>query len=122
MLVAWGITTTGAPVLLHLAPGSSESTDSWAAFLDDMASRGLRPPLLVISDRAPGLNAAVAMKLSQSRWQSCLIHRCRNLLARSVASTSSSGGSSPAARRHRRPAHGQETKNGPSLATWRSSS
>jgi putative transposase len=82
VLVAWGITTTGKPVLLHLAPGASESTDAWAGFLDDMAGRGLRPPLLVVSDRAPGLMAAVEMKLPQSLWQSCLIHRSRNLLAR----------------------------------------
>jgi putative transposase len=82
VLVAWGITTTGKPVLLHLAPGASESTDAWAAFLDDMAGRGLRPPLLVVSDRAPGLIAAVEMKLSASLWQSCIIHRARNLLAR----------------------------------------
>lgn len=47
-----------------------------------MTARGLRPPLLVISDRAPGLMAAVETKLSNSLWQSCLIHRCRNLLAR----------------------------------------
>ena len=82
VLVAWGITTTGKPVLLHLAPGASESTDAWAGFLDDMLGRGLRPPLLVISDRAPGLIAAVEMKLPQSLWQSCIIHRARNLLAR----------------------------------------
>ena len=82
VLVAWGITTTGKPVLLHLAPGATESTDAWAGFLDDMLGRGLRPPLLVISDRAPGLMAAVEMKLSQSLWQSCVIHRARNLLAK----------------------------------------
>jgi putative transposase len=82
VLVAWGITTTGKPVLLHLAPGASESTDAWAGFLDDMLGRGLRPPLLVVSDRAPGLMAAVEMKLPRSLWQSCLIHRARNLLAR----------------------------------------
>jgi putative transposase len=82
VLVAWGITTTGRPVLLHLAPGASESTDAWAGFLDDMLGRGLRAPLLVISDRAPGLIAAVEMKLSESLWQSCIIHRVRNLLAR----------------------------------------
>ena len=82
VLVAWGITTTGKPVLLHLAPGTSESTDAWAGFLDDMLGRGLRPPLLVVSDRAPGLIAAVEMKLPESLWQSCIIHRARNLLAR----------------------------------------
>jgi hypothetical protein len=78
VLVAWGITTTGKPVLLHLAPGSSESTDAWAGFLDDMAARGLRPPLLVISDGAPGLIAAGELKLTTSLRQRCLIHRSRH--------------------------------------------
>ena len=82
MLVAWGITTTGKPVLLHLAPGASESTDAWAAFLADMKERGLRPPLLVISDGAPGLISACELKLDTSLRQRCLIHRARNLLAK----------------------------------------
>lgn len=82
VLVAWGITTTGKPVLLHLAPGSSESTDSWAAFLRDMAGRGLRPPLLVVSDGAPGLVSACELVLGTSPRQRCLIHRARNILAK----------------------------------------
>ena len=82
VLVAWGITTTGKPVLLHLAPGASESTDAWADFLDDMAARGLRPPLLVVSDGAPGLIAAVELKLPTSLRQRCAIHRARNILAK----------------------------------------
>jgi transposase-like protein len=82
VLVAWGITTTGKPVLLHLAPGASESTDAWAAFLADMKERGLRPPLLVISDGAPGLISACELKLDTSLRQRCLIHRARNLLAK----------------------------------------
>jgi len=47
VLVAWGIDVAGKPHLLHLVPGSSESTDAWAEFLRDMAARGLRPPLLI---------------------------------------------------------------------------
>ena len=82
VLVAWGIDTTGKPHLLGLEPGSSESTDAWAAFLRGMAKRGLRPPLLVISDGAPGLIAAVEIVLSGSLRQRCLIHRARNLLAK----------------------------------------
>ena len=82
VLVAWGITTTGKPVLLHLAPGSSESTDAWAGFLRDMTGRGLRPPLLVISDGAPGLISACELVVSSSLRQRCLIHRARNILAR----------------------------------------
>lgn len=82
VLVAWGITTTGKPVLLHLAPGSSESTDAWSGFLEDMIGRGLRPPLLVVSDGAPGLISACELVLSTSLRQRCLIHRARNILAR----------------------------------------
>ena len=82
VLVAWGITTTGKPVLLHLAPGSSESTDAWQAFLEEMVSRGLRPPLLVVSDGAPGLISACELVLATSLRQRCLIHRARNILAR----------------------------------------
>jgi putative transposase len=82
VLVAWGITTTGHPVLLHLAPGTSESTDAWAGFLADMKARGLRPPLLVISDGAPGIIAACELELGQSLRQRCAIHRARNILAK----------------------------------------
>jgi len=52
VLAAWGITTTGAPVFVALADGGSESTDAWGEFLDELTSRGLHPPLLVISDGA----------------------------------------------------------------------
>jgi transposase-like protein len=50
VLVAWGITTNGKPVLVGLAPGSSESHDAWADFLAGLVARGLRAPLLIISD------------------------------------------------------------------------
>lgn len=82
VLAAWGITTEGRPVLLSLAPGASESTDAWADFLDDLVTRGLRPPLLVISDGAPGLIAGVELVFPHSLRQRCAIHRARNVLAK----------------------------------------
>jgi putative transposase len=82
VLCAWGITTQGSPVLLGLAPGSDEGHDPWAGFLDELTTRGLRPPLLVITDGAPGLIGAVEVCFPRSLRQRCLIHRCRNLLAR----------------------------------------
>ena len=82
VLAAWGITTAGAPVFVALAAGGSESTDAWAGFLDELTSRGLRPPLLVISDGAAGLLAAVETALPHSLRQRCLIHRSRNVLAK----------------------------------------
>jgi putative transposase len=82
VLAAWGITTTGAPVFVALAAGGSESTDAWGDFLDELVGRGLRPPLLVISDGAAGLISATESSLPRSLRQRCLIHRCRNYLAK----------------------------------------
>ncbi len=82
VLAAWGITTDGRPALVGLAPGESESFDAWAEFLRDLVSRGLTPPLLVISDGAPGLIGACEVVFPTSLRQRCLIHRCRNILAK----------------------------------------
>jgi transposase-like protein len=82
VLCAWGITTEGAPVLVGLAPGESESHDAWAGFLSDLTGRGLTPPLLVVSDGAPGLIGACEVVLAKSLRQRCLIHRARNVLAK----------------------------------------
>ena len=82
VLAAWGITTDGAPVFVALAAGGSESADAWGDFLDELRGRGLRPPLLVISDGAAGLINAAESVLARSLRQKCLIHRCRNVLAK----------------------------------------
>ena len=60
VLAAWGITTDGKPAFIGLAPGTGESADAWHAFLTDLKERGLASPLLVISDGAPGLIAAIS--------------------------------------------------------------
>jgi putative transposase len=82
VLCAWGVTTQGAPVLLGLAPGASEGHDPWADFLGDLTTRGLHAPLLVITDGAPGLIGAVEVSFPHSLRQRCLVHRCRNVLAK----------------------------------------
>lgn len=82
VLVAYGITTVGAPVLLAVEPGGDESHDAWADFLDGLRTRGLRVPLLVISDGAAGLIGAIDTKMSSALRQRCLIHRCRNVIAK----------------------------------------
>jgi putative transposase len=82
VLCAWGVTTTGAPVFLALDAASSESHDACVAFLRDLVARGLRPPLLVITDGAPGLIGAVEQVYGDSLRQRCLIHRVRNVTAK----------------------------------------
>jgi putative transposase len=82
VLAAWGIDTDGKPVFVGLEVGGSESTDAWSDFLDALKDRGLRDPLLIISDGAAGLIAAVQTHFPRSLRQKCLIHRARNVLAK----------------------------------------
>lgn len=82
VLVAWGITAAGKPVLLGLEPGNAESTDAWAGFFGGLKARGLGDPLLVISDGGAGLIGAIELCFADSLRQRCLIHRARNLLAK----------------------------------------
>ena len=82
VLAAWGITTEGKPAFIGLAPGSAESADAWHDFLADLSDRGLASPLLVISDGNQGLTGAIEQVYPKALRQRCLIHRCRNLLAK----------------------------------------
>lgn len=82
VLVAYGITTEGNPVFLHLDGVSAESTDACVAFLEDMVARGLSSPVLTISDGAPGLCAALDQVFPRARRQRCLIHRARNTIVK----------------------------------------
>jgi transposase-like protein len=82
VLAAWGITTGGKPAFIGLAPGAGESADAWHDFLTDLKERGLASPLLVISDGAPGLIAAIEQAFPKALRQRCLIHRARNVLAK----------------------------------------
>jgi putative transposase len=82
VLVAWGISTDGRPVFLGLAPGAAESTDAWRGLLEDLKDRGLGTPLLVISDGGKGLCAAIECSFPASLHQRCLVHVCRNLIAK----------------------------------------
>jgi putative transposase len=79
VLVAWCILTDGRKVLLHIMPGSREDTESCRALFQDMKARGLKDPLLVVTDGAPGLIRAVEECFVRSARQRCLAHRMRNL-------------------------------------------
>ncbi len=79
VLAGWGITSSGAKVLLGLLPGTKEDTVSCKEFLRDLKSRGLVDPVLVATDGAPGLIRAVEEVFPRSLRQRCLAHRMRNL-------------------------------------------
>jgi len=82
ILCAYAILEDGRKVLLHLALGSRESYDAWLGFLHDMIARGLRMPVLVITDGQPGLKKALQEVFPRVRRQRCLVHKMRNILAK----------------------------------------
>ena len=82
LLAAWGITRDGHRVLLHLMLGNKESYEHWRDLLRDMVKRGLKPPVTITSDGAPGLISAIEQVWSKSLRQRCLVHKMRNIVAK----------------------------------------
>lgn len=82
LLCAWAICRDGSKVLLHLALGNRESEEAWLDFLRDMVRRGLRHPVLVVSDGAPGLLSAIQTVFPRALRQRCLRHKMQNILAK----------------------------------------
>lgn len=80
ILCAWAICGDGQRVLLHLAVGNKESYDNWLDFLRHMVARGLRVPLTVTTDGAPGLLRAVDEIFPKSLRIRCWAHKMRNVL------------------------------------------
>ena len=76
----------GKPVLVGLAAGGARVTDAWATSSTDLGDRGLRPPLLVISDGAGRADQRAETVLARSLRQRCLIHRAATCWPRSPPS------------------------------------
>jgi len=81
VLVAVGVRETGEKVLLSLRFAGSETTAAWRAFVEDLATRGLKVPILAIMDGSPGLRAALQALWPEALVQRCAVHKLRNLLA-----------------------------------------
>lgn len=82
LLCAWAICSDGTKEMLHLSAAGSESKDAWTRFFEEMTSRGLRQPLLVVSDGAKGLTAAIQTHFPLSDRQRCLAHKLRNVASK----------------------------------------
>ena len=82
VLVAWGYTTDGGRVLLDVCLGQRERTEDWLDLGRGLIRRGLRSPLLVVSDGAPGLVMAITELWPDADRQRCSVHRLRNILAK----------------------------------------
>jgi putative transposase len=82
VLCAWGIDQGGRRALLDVCLGQRESEEDWLALGRGLVARGLAPPMLIVSDGAPGLVNAIEALWPGADRQRCTVHRLRNLLAK----------------------------------------
>jgi Transposase, Mutator family len=65
------VRTDGQKVLLAVKSMGGESSEAWRGVLDDLISRGLRRPELLIMDGGQGLERAIA-----AVWDGVPVQRC----------------------------------------------
>ena len=82
ILVAVGVGMDGRREVLSVAEGMKEDWESWREFIKGMLARGLKGVRLVTGDRCAGLVAAVNELLPGARYQRCMVHFERNILAK----------------------------------------
>jgi putative transposase len=82
LLVIIGVNELGEKKLLSVEAGFRESKDSWKAVLSDLASRGLRAPVLAVGDGALGFWSALREleEFRTTRAQRCWFHKMSNVL------------------------------------------
>lgn len=81
ILVALGVTPAGEKRLLALRLMGNESKVAWGALVEDLVSRGLSAPVLVVMDGNAGLRHAVGQAWPHAAVQRCVVHKLRNLEA-----------------------------------------
>lgn len=82
ILCCWAICSDGSKQMLHMSAASGESYSSWSMFFQEMLDRGLRQPVLVISDGSNALISAISSKFPKADRQRCIAHKIRNLMSK----------------------------------------
>ena len=82
VMCAWVVLRDGRKLLLNMTLGNKESFDAWLEMLRNMVSRGLRVPLTITADGAPGLNKANDQAYPKSLRIRCWVHNMRNIRAK----------------------------------------
>jgi putative transposase len=82
LLCVLGAREDGEKELLAMEPGYRESTESWAAVLRDLRSRGLEAPLVASGDGVLGLWGALDEVFPTTEHQRCWNHRVLNVQAK----------------------------------------
>ncbi len=79
-LVLIGVRPDGTKELIAVEDGYRESTESWAALLRDLKSRGMRAPVVAVGDGALGFWSALRDVWPEAQEQRCWVHRIANVL------------------------------------------
>ena len=82
VLVAIGVGLDGHREVIGVAEGMKEDATSWRNFIASLIARGLRGVRMVTGDRCAGLVNTVGELLPEARYQRCMVHFMRNVLAR----------------------------------------
>ena len=80
LLVAVGVNEEGYRAVLAVEPAGGERKEAWRNLLKGLMERGLRGVRLVVSDDRSSIQALTA-ELPGARWQRCVVHFERNVLA-----------------------------------------
>ena len=87
LLACVGVDEEGFREVLAVEVAASEKGAAYASLLRGLIDRGLRGVRLVVSDDHEGIKAAVAGELPGVKWQRCIVHFERNVLAHVPASS-----------------------------------
>lgn len=77
--IATALTEDNRREILGLMVDHVENYDSWCRFFQQLKSRGLQSPKLVISDAHQGLQKAIMREFIGTSWQRCNVHFKRNV-------------------------------------------
>lgn len=80
--IATAITEKNKREILGLSVDHTENYESWSRFFQQLKSRGLQSPKLVISDAHQGLQKAIQREFIGTAWQRCNVHFKRNIIGK----------------------------------------
>ena len=87
LLACVGVDEEGFREVLAVEVAGSEKVAAYASLLRGLIDRGLKGVRLVVSDDHEGIKAAVSGELPGVKWQRCVVHFERNVLAHVPASS-----------------------------------
>jgi putative transposase len=81
IMVALGVTRSGHRKILGFQFGETECLDRWKRLLRSLKERGLKKPVLFVTDGLSGMPDAIHELFPSAKHQRCTVHYKRNLMS-----------------------------------------